>query len=540
MAKFNRSLTAIVPHGQGEQNFVDVQRDVTDEPLNKSLPNNGKNGINDGDKTVKIFPRKNNRFGNDMKTSIKDYDKVATDSHTNSIGNDENDTPLGESFEDKKKNAHKKKLKRSIYVNGKFAGVASHDQSNKEAKKHFSKSYGGKVDIVKEDDLTTVTKTVLTNLIEQADIKPTALDLFNEKWSTDYETPKSKKGMWDGWSLEELKKAAKTASGKRAKEINFAIRAKTGWGKVNEATSEELITNFLKKGGKEAYVFETEDYKVPKEQVHRIVDKFHVGAKDDEIKDEILRRVKKNKSFSWPEMLVARTVDYALKRHHGNQKMYKRVMGGDFHEEEIIQYYGEPIYEVMSDNATASDWIDDFVHSDNEKFKGKSKKERIRMALGAYYGHHKEEELNELDPGTAGALVIGMAGIGGAHVAKHVGSWLEKRKAAKKAKEKEKTVTEKFENNLPWVKTMEKIHGIHNKTNKNEVYDRKIEKIKKYILSNKKNKEELNELDPGTAGALVIGMAGIGGAHVAKHVGSWLEKRKAAKKAKESKSKETK
>ena len=492
MAKFNRSLTAIVPYGQGEQNFVDVQRDVTDEPLNKSLPNNGKNGINDGDKTVKIFPRKNNRFGNDMKTSIKDYDKVATDSHTNSIGNDENDTPLGESFEDKKKNAHKKKLKRSIYVNGKFAGVASHDQSNKEAKKHFSKSYGGKVDIVKEDDLTTVTKTVLTNLIEQADIKPTALDLFNEKWSTDYETPKSKKGMWDGWSLEELKKAAKTASGKRAKEINFAIRAKTGWGKVNEATSEELITNFLKKGGKEAYVFETEDYKVPKEQVHRIVDKFHVGAKDDEIKDEILRRVKKNKSFSWPEMLVARTVDYALKRHHGNQKMYKRVMGGDFHEEEIIQYYGEPIYEVMSDNATASDWIDDFVHSDNEKFKGKSKKERIRMALGAYYGHHKEE------------------------------------------------MNEKFENNLPWVKTMEKIHGIHNKTNKNEVYDRKIEKIKKYILSNKKNKEELNELDPGTAGALVIGMAGIGGAHVAKHVGSWLEKRKAAKKAKESKSKETK
>ena len=41
-------------------------------------------------------------------------------------------------------------------------------------------------------------------------------------------------------------------------------------------------------------------------------------------------------------------------------------------------------------------WISDFVHSDNPKFAGKSKKERIRMALGAAYGAKKEEvELDE-------------------------------------------------------------------------------------------------------------------------------------------------
>lgn len=34
---------------------------------------------------------------------------------------------------------------------------------------------------------------------------------------------------------------------------------------------------------------------------------------------------------------------------------------------------------------TAGDYIHDFVHSTNSRFKGKSKKERIRMALGAYY-----------------------------------------------------------------------------------------------------------------------------------------------------------
>jgi hypothetical protein len=39
----------------------------------------------------------------------------------------------------------------------------------------------------------------------------------------------------------------------------------------------------------------------------------------------------------------------------------------------------------LSASSDASKWIDDFVHSDDSRFKGKSRKERIRMALGAYY-----------------------------------------------------------------------------------------------------------------------------------------------------------
>ena len=35
---------------------------------------------------------------------------------------------------------------------------------------------------------------------------------------------------------------------------------------------------------------------------------------------------------------------------------------------------------------TAADYIKDFVNSGNPKFEGKSKQERIRMALGAFYG----------------------------------------------------------------------------------------------------------------------------------------------------------
>lgn len=51
--------------------------------------------------------------------------------------------------------------------------------------------------------------------------------------------------------------------------------------------------------------------------------------------------------------------------------------------------------EVLSKDAPASEWIDDFVKSDAPQFKGKSKKERIKMALGAYYGAQKKEDLDE-------------------------------------------------------------------------------------------------------------------------------------------------
>ena len=63
-------------------------------------------------------------------------------------------------------------------------------------------------------------------------------------------------------------------------------------------------------------------------------------------------------------------------------------------ESEEIQ---KEINEVMKKDATAGDWIHDFVHSDNSRFDGKSTKERQKMALGAYYAKQNEEvELNEI------------------------------------------------------------------------------------------------------------------------------------------------
>jgi hypothetical protein len=54
------------------------------------------------------------------------------------------------------------------------------------------------------------------------------------------------------------------------------------------------------------------------------------------------------------------------------------------------------INEVLGKDASAGDWIHDFVHSDNPKFAGKSKAERKKMALGAYYGKQNENTLDSL------------------------------------------------------------------------------------------------------------------------------------------------
>lgn len=51
----------------------------------------------------------------------------------------------------------------------------------------------------------------------------------------------------------------------------------------------------------------------------------------------------------------------------------------------------EAIDEVLTKSTTAGETISDFVHSDNPKFKGKSKEKRKQMALAAYYAKHPEK-----------------------------------------------------------------------------------------------------------------------------------------------------
>ena len=46
--------------------------------------------------------------------------------------------------------------------------------------------------------------------------------------------------------------------------------------------------------------------------------------------------------------------------------------------------------EVLTKSTPTGEWIHDFVHSDNPKFKGKSAAKRKQMALAAYYAKKNE------------------------------------------------------------------------------------------------------------------------------------------------------
>jgi hypothetical protein len=292
MAKFNRSLTSITPRAPGEQNFVDIQRDHTLDANKDKLANNGDDGMSgtSASKSVKVFDRAKFHFGKDMKASIADYDKRSSKGHATSIGDNMNDTnesvhvrsfkrTLGKKrfFIDEHPKGTEVKKEGTIdeaYRKDQLGGIEIYHSMNM-GKKMDKQMWGnddptdpdrtGEISfhhamrawaarqrvhgshIHDTDDFKRISKfskEMQARGREQAQRdKSKAKNTFkedfigmlrNEKWGNDYETPKSKRGMWDGWSLDQLHHAAKTATGKRAKEIDFAIRAKTGWGKVGE------------------------------------------------------------------------------------------------------------------------------------------------------------------------------------------------------------------------------------------------------------------------------------------------------------------
>lgn len=101
--------------------------------------------------------------------------------------------------------------------------------------------------------------------------------------------------------------------------------------------------------------------------------------------------------------------------------------------EETNMTIDEQINEVLSKDATAGDWIHDFVHSDNPKFADKSKDKRKEMALAAYYAKQRNEEV-DLDEAAQGHTIEaqGIRGMKGTPWRKtfksheHLSDWADK------------------------------------------------------------------------------------------------------------------
>jgi hypothetical protein len=62
--------------------------------------------------------------------------------------------------------------------------------------------------------------------------------------------------------------------------------------------------------------------------------------------------------------------------------------------DDYMTHSDKKLDEKLTKRMSAADVIKDFVHSNDPKFKGKSKKERMKMALGAFYGMHPEKSKN--------------------------------------------------------------------------------------------------------------------------------------------------
>jgi hypothetical protein len=78
---------------------------------------------------------------------------------------------------------------------------------------------------------------------------------------------------------------------------------------------------------------------------------------------------------------------------------------GDWSEDDEDEIEEDQVNEKLAPGSSPAEYIHDFAKSDNKKFSGDSKKQRIHRALGAYYGrkngvneaaiYREEEELNE-------------------------------------------------------------------------------------------------------------------------------------------------
>jgi hypothetical protein len=87
------------------------------------------------------------------------------------------------------------------------------------------------------------------------------------------------------------------------------------------------------------------------------------------------------KSGEWEANYDMKKGKHVEMRHKDGKRVTVFVENFELDEENTAQY----IEEKLTAADPASKWISDFVKSDNPKFAGKSKKERIQMALGAHY-----------------------------------------------------------------------------------------------------------------------------------------------------------
>jgi len=162
-----------------------------------------------------------------------------------------------------------------------------------------------------------------------------------EAWGTKMKTAKKDIGKWEGYSISELKARKKKLMSKEersaqeqkeVRQINFAIRAKQ----------------------------ENHWGKIKEADEGSVAKLATMAATGKNEKGQMLTPQQKKAAEDAAKKLADAKIE---------EKITKKMSQGEI--------------------------ISDFVHSDNPQFKGKSKAERTKMALGAYYGMHPEKSKKE-------------------------------------------------------------------------------------------------------------------------------------------------
>jgi hypothetical protein len=118
---------------------------------------------------------------------------------------------------------------------------------------------------------------------------------------------------------------------------------------------------------------------------HRVV------VKNNETGDTTHHHVYQRDKDGKKPIMSIRTVGKPRANQDEHHQVLKDYLTGKKPKTETVKESAEYIEEKLTEKDPSSKWIEDFVKSDNPKFAGKSKKERIKMALGAYYGKQNEE-----------------------------------------------------------------------------------------------------------------------------------------------------
>ena len=243
------------------------------------------------------------------------------------------------------------------------------------------------------------------NVAENITSKRSALlkQFYKSKgWNVDYITKnkkvsQSKTGEYDKWKKDhgiyeedqidevsnELLGRYKSAAGSQASELDKAggkeniQKANKRFSGIMKATKKQFANDDKKQAVAEAkdageYDYEGAMAKTQLQTICRNAEALKDMLDDDENLPE------------WVQAKITKAEDYIT-------TSLDYLKSTDELEEEIS------LDEVLSKNSTAGSWIHDFVHSDNPKFDGKSKAQRMQMALAAYYAMQKRSRTKNED-----------------------------------------------------------------------------------------------------------------------------------------------